>query len=175
MGGSTHSRLLIHREEPRPVCGDDRSTPKCRRESRGPASPRQFRSGIASSQLRQAAGAFAGDESAQTIMNERCALAGSGHPLGFFDQLLVQINRRTHSTPRDARSVHHVMHNVASRLTGVLSALKICRAFFQERAHPFLCVVAGAQQAEEGGFEELAFFERHLDAVVDGFDGGADR
>jgi len=112
MGGSTHWRLPIHREEPRPVYGDDRSTPKCRRESRGTASPRRFGAGIASAELRQTTGAFPRDERPQTIMNEGCAFARSGHPLGFLNELLVQIDRRTHSIPRDAPIIHHMMHTL---------------------------------------------------------------
>src|ERR1700686_1292672 len=56
-----------------------------------------------------------------------------------------------------------------------LLPLEIRRPLLQKRAHPFLGVFAGAEEAEEGGFEELALFEGHLQAVVDGFDGGSYR
>ena len=64
----------------------------------------------------------------------------------------------------------------AGLLTTSTSRVKFAAVLLlQERAHPFFHVVAGAEEAEEGGFEELALFEGHLAAALDRFDGGAHR
>src|SRR5258706_11372322 len=84
-------------------------------------------------------------------------------------QVAAFVRARGGETPpgqptRRQRSVSRAARLLAREVGGPL---------LQEGPHPFLGVLAGAEEAEEGGFEELALFEGHLQAVVDGFDGGS--
>src|SRR3954451_2865215 len=179
MGEPTRPRLPMRLPAAQSTSEDDRSTPMCRRGSRRPPSPRSFGVGITSSEFRETARAFACDQRTQSIVDQGSTFLRPGHPLRRFDQLFIEINCRTHvSTSSDASIVHHMMHIPCGELQGngftrssrrggenqtfsappraprepvpcALLTREIRGALFQEGAHPFLRVVAGAEEAEE--------------------------